>query len=212
MNQNRYQVARRLSWPRPSPHPNINGPLKKLTNIECFLPSSSSKSLISTAPRTTQTAFEIMKDEMISNVIPIPTTWGPSFSILNGPLLRNFAKPNVADETDIENDSQMNNLLSPNKSVSSYVTQFRGTASTEASQPISRNNKWSWITASMNTSEICVLNEQMYQQKIHRGLKLTHVGKGGIIFMLFFQALRSIFSEEGPPKNSQGSVLRIQLK
>ena len=59
-----------------------------------------------------------MKDAMITIVIPNPTrgtcpiseVW---FTILTGPVFRNFVNPNVAEKKDIENDSQINHLLSP---------------------------------------------------------------------------------------------------
>ena len=52
-----------------------------------------------------------MKDKIMIIIMPNPTCGtcpisGGWFTILTGPIFRNFDIPNVAEEKDIENDSQ----------------------------------------------------------------------------------------------------------
>ena len=59
-----------------------------------------------------------MKDKIMIIIMPNPTSGtcpisGGWFTILTGPIFRNFDIPNVAEEKDIENDSQTNHMLSP---------------------------------------------------------------------------------------------------
>ena len=59
-----------------------------------------------------------MKDKIMIIIVPNPTSGtcpisGGWFTIWSGPIFRNFVIPNVAEEKDIENDSQTNHMLSP---------------------------------------------------------------------------------------------------